>query len=64
MNNIQNALIEAGFIENIDFENTFEVKTFTHDVTLGYSYNDSQFTTNLTHVDTKGGITLFSKALQ
>ena len=60
--NIQNALIEAGFIENIDFKNTFEVKTFTHDVTLGYSYNDSQFTTNLTHVDTKGGITLLSKS--
>lgn len=60
-NNIQNALIEAGFIEGIDFENTFEVKTFTHDVTLGYSYDDSQFTTNITHVDTKGCITLFSK---
>ena len=59
--NKQNALIEAGFIEGIDFENTFEVQTSTQDVTLGYSYNNSKFTTNLTYIDIKGGITLFSK---
>lgn len=55
---LEQMLLDAGFIKDVDFVNDFETQTKTRDVILGYSYNNTQFETEVTHVETKGSIRL------
>jgi len=55
---LEQMLLGAGFIKDVDFVNDFETQTKTREVTLGYSYNNTQFETEVTHVETKGSIRL------
>lgn len=55
---LEQMLLGAGFIKDVDFVNDFETQTKTRDVVLGYSYNNTQFETEVTHVETKGSIRL------
>lgn len=55
-------LVEAGFVEGVDFKNTFNVSLVTDDVVLGYRYDDSQFTANdVEFIRVKGGVSFLSK---
>lgn len=47
-------LDEAGFVQNENYVNTLKVEEVTKEVTLGYSYNDSEFTVELTYLETTG----------
>jgi len=59
---IEGALVEAGFVKGVDFENNFEIKTFTRDVELGSSWNDNQFTAqDITYTSYIGSVELLSK---
>ena len=59
---IEGALIEAGFLKDVDFKNTFETKVVTDDVQLGYSWKDNQFEAkDVTYNTIKGGVCFLSK---
>ena len=51
---IMSLLDEAGFIQNENYINTTKVEEVTKEVTLGYSYNNSEFTVELTYLETTG----------
>lgn len=54
--------IEAGFLRNVDFKNTFEVIEVTKDVTLGSVWRENQFEAkDVTYTTTNGGITILGK---
>ena len=55
---VESQLLAAGFIKGNHFVNDFKVETITTDVTLGYSYNNTQFTVELTYLDSTGDIRL------
>jgi hypothetical protein len=55
---VESQLLAAGFIKDNHFINDFKVETITTDVTLGYSYNNTQFTVELTYLDSTGDIKL------
>ena len=60
--NMVNALIEGGFVEGVDFENTFDVIEVVEDVELGYSFNNTLFTVNdVEFIRTTGGLAFNSK---
>ena len=59
---IEGALVEAGFVKGVDFENNFETKTITRDIELGSSWNNNQFTAqDITYTECFGGVELLSK---
>ena len=59
---IEGALIEAGFLKDVDFKNTFETKVVTDDVQLGYSFKGNQFEAkDVTYNTIKGGVCFLSK---
>ncbi|NNE31142.1 MAG: hypothetical protein HKN40_02110 [Winogradskyella sp.] len=59
---IVGTLVEAGFVEGVDFKNTFNVSLVTDDAVLGYRYDDSQFTANdVEFIQVKGGVSFLSK---
>jgi len=59
---IEGALVEAGFVKGVDFENNFEIKTFTRDVELGSSWNNNRFTAqDVTYTSYVGDVELLSK---
>ena len=59
---IVGTLVEAGFVEGVDFKNTFNVSLVTNDVQLGYSFNDTQFTANdVEFIQIRGGVSFLSK---
>jgi hypothetical protein len=59
---LEGALIEAGFLKDVDFKNTFETKVATDDVQLGYSFKGNQFEAkDVTYNTTKGGVCFLSK---
>ena len=59
---IEGALIEAGFLKDVDFENTFEPTIVTNDVQLGYSFKGTQFEAkDVTYNTNKGGVCFLSK---
>ena len=55
---VESQLLAAGFIKGNHFVNDFKVETITTDVTLGYSYNNTQFTLELTYPNDTGDIKL------
>ena len=56
------ALIDAGFVKGVDFNNTFEIYDVVEDVELGYSFDNSNFqVTDVKFIGKRGGISLLSK---
>ena len=56
------ALIDAGFVKGVDFNNTFKIYDVVEDVELGYSFDNSNFqVTDVKFTGKRGGITLLSK---
>jgi len=51
-------LLAAGFIKGKHFVNDYKIETVTNEVTLGYSYNNTQFKVELTYPDDTGSIRL------
>ena len=59
---LEGALIEAGFLKDVDFKNTFETQVVTNDVQLGYSWKDNQFEAkDVTYNTTEGRVSFLSK---
>jgi len=56
------ALIDAGFVKGVDFNNNFEIYDVVEDVELGYSFDNSNFLVNdISYTGKRGGISLLSK---
>ncbi len=49
-------LINNGFVKGVDFENTFKIETITREMTLGYTYNKTDFKAEVTYKTIEGGI--------
>lgn len=58
---IEKMLIDAGFIKDVHFKNDFKSSTDTRKVTLGYSYNQTQFEVEVTAKFYTGGVSLLGK---
>jgi hypothetical protein len=58
---VEKMLIEAGFIKGIHYKNDFKSSITTRTVTLGYSYNQTQFDVEVTAKTSTGGIILLGK---
>lgn len=55
-------LIEAGFLRDVDFKNTFKIVKVTKDVTLGNTWRDNQFEAkDVTYTTSKGNLSLLGK---
>jgi hypothetical protein len=54
-------LINNGFVKDVDFVNTFKIETVTREMTLGYSYNKTDFKAEITYKAIEGGIGLKAK---
>jgi hypothetical protein len=57
---IEQLLIEAGFIKDKDYINDFKTHTVTKEITLGYTWENNQFTTEITYETYNGGVKLIS----
>ena len=56
------ALIDGGFVKGVDFKNTFTVTNETRDISLGYSYDNSDFQViDVKYKGNLGGIIILSK---
>jgi hypothetical protein len=55
---LEQMLLDAGFIKDKDFVNDFETKVTTREVTLGYTWKNNAFETEVTFTETKGGVRL------
>jgi hypothetical protein len=58
---LEKALVEAGFIKGVHFVNNFKSFFETRNVKLGYSYNDTNFETEVGAVFFEGGVYLLAK---
>jgi DNA-binding Lrp family transcriptional regulator len=58
---LEKLLVEAGFIKGVHFKNNFKSFFETRTVKLGYSYNDTNFETEVGAVFTEGGVYLLAK---
>jgi len=54
-------LIRNGFVKDVDFVNTFKIETVTREMTLGYTYNKTDFKAEVTFKTIEGGIGLKGK---
>jgi hypothetical protein len=60
-NQREQLLINNGFIKDVDFVNTFKIETVTNEMTIGYTYNKTDFKAEVTFKDTTGYISLKGK---
>jgi hypothetical protein len=51
-------LLGAGFVKDVNFVNTFKVKTDTRNVSLGSDYRNNRFETEVTHDVIEGSLRL------
>ena len=58
---LEKALVAAGFIKGVHFKNTFKSFFETRTVKLGYSYNNTNFETEVGAVFYEGGVYLLAK---
>jgi len=58
---LENMLIEAGFIKGVHYQNTFKSSIETREVTLGYTWDKTQFKTEVTAVFYEGQVNLIAK---
>jgi hypothetical protein len=57
---IEQLLIEAGFVKDKDYINNFTIKTKTNKITLGYSWDKTNFTTEITYEQCIGNVKLIT----
>jgi hypothetical protein len=55
---IEKLLLDNGFIKDVNFVNDFKVKTETREITLGNTWKNNCFETEITHEVTEGSIRL------
>jgi hypothetical protein len=55
---LEQLLLGAGFIKDVNFVNDFKVKTETREITLGNTWKNNCFETEITHEVTEGSIRL------
>jgi len=55
---LEQMLLGAGFIKDKDFVNDFETQTKAREVTLGYTWKNNTFETEVTYTETKGSLRL------
>ena len=60
-NQLEQLLINNGFVKDVDFFNTFKIETVTNETTIGYSYNKTDFKAEITYKAIEGGIYLKGK---
>jgi len=60
-NQREELLTNNGFIKDVDFVNTFKIETVTREMTLGYTYNNTDFKAEVTYKAIEGGIYLKGK---
>jgi hypothetical protein len=54
-------LINNGFVKDVHFVNTFKIETVTNEMTIGYTYNKTDFKAEITYKAIDGGIFLKGK---
>ena len=59
MNGIISLLDEAGFVYGQDYGNSFEVEEVTKEQTFGYSYNNTDYTHEVTYTQSSGNVFLW-----
>jgi len=55
---LEQLLLGAGFIKDVNFVNTFKTKTETREVTLGSDYRNNRFETEITYETYEGDLRL------
>lgn len=55
---LEQMLLDAGFVKGKDFVNDFETKVTTREVTLGHTWKNNTFETEVTYTETKGSVRL------
>jgi len=55
---LEQLLLGAGFIKDVNFVNNFQIKTETREVTLGSDYRNNRFETEITHEIIEGDLRL------
>jgi hypothetical protein len=55
---LEQLLLKAGFIKDVNFVNTFKIKTETRNVSLGSDYRNNRFETEITHDIIEGDLRL------
>ena len=60
-NQREELLTNNGFIKDVDFVNTFKIETVTNEMTIGYTYNKTDFKAEITYKTIEGGIYLKGK---
>ena len=58
---LEKLIIGAGFIKDVHFKNTFKTSFETREVTLGYTWDKTQFKTEVSTVFNEGGVYLLAK---
>ena len=51
-------LDEAGFVQGVDYDSSFEVYEVTKEHTFGYSYNNTNYDHEVTYMNAEGGVYL------
>ena len=51
-------LDEAGFVQGVDYDSSFEVYEVTKEVSFGYSYNNTNYEHEVTYMNAVGGVYL------
>jgi len=51
-------LDEAGFVQGVDYDSSFEVYEVTKEVSFGYSYNNTNYGHEVTYMNAVGGVYL------
>jgi len=51
-------LDEAGFVQGVDYDSSFEVYEVTKEVSFGYSYNNTNYEYEVTYMNAVGGVYL------
>jgi len=62
-NTIMLMLDRAGFVQNEDYKSNFEVFEVTKEVDFGYSYNNTNYTKEVTYMNAVGGVSLITNCI-
>jgi len=62
-NTIMLMLDRAGFVQNEDYKSNFEVFEVTQEREFGYSYNNTNYTKEVTYMNAVGGVSLITNSI-
>jgi hypothetical protein len=57
-------LDEAGFVQGVDYDSNFEVYEVTKEREFGYSYNNTNFNSEVTYMNAVGGVYLITDTIK